>query len=83
MADDDYVIERDVRCNSSIGKPCPWLPKGKSMMGARQQLSQVQQLPKQGELIRTMSSETAAVWAKAVQALLSNTMKFALSDSPT
>ena len=50
---------------------------------ARHQLSQVQQLPKQGEMIRTMSSETATVWAKAVQVLLSNTMKFALSDSPT
>jgi len=33
---------------------------------AKQRLSQVQQLPKQGEMIRATSSETAAVWAKAV-----------------
>ena len=30
-------------------------------------------------MIRATSSETAAVWAKAVQALPSNTMKFALN----
>ena len=46
---------------------------------AKQRLSQVQQLPKQGEMIRATSSETASVWAKAVQALPSNTMKFALN----
>ena len=40
---------------------------------ARQRLSQVQQLSKQGEMIHAISSETAAVWAKAVQALSSNT----------
>jgi len=46
---------------------------------AKQRLSQVQKLPKQGEMIRATSSETAAVWAKAVQALPPNTMKFALN----
>ena len=46
---------------------------------ARQRLSQVQQLPKQGEMIRTTSSETAVVWVKAVQALPSNTVTFALN----
>ena len=34
---------------------------------ARQRLSRVQQLPNQAEMIRAISSETAAVWVKAVQ----------------
>ena len=46
---------------------------------AKQRLSQAQQLPKRGERICATSSETAAVWAKAVQALPSNTLKFALN----
>ena len=39
----------------------------------------MQDLQKQGEMLRATTSDTAAVWAKAVQALLSNTMKFALN----
>ena len=45
---------------------------------ARQRLSQVQQLSKQGEMIHAISSETAAVWAN-LQALSSNTVKFTLN----
>ena len=44
-----------------------------------QRLLQVQDLQKQGEMLRATTSDTAAVWAKAVQALPSNTMKFALN----
>ena len=44
-----------------------------------QRLLQVQDLQKQGEMLRATTSDTAAVWAKAVQALPSNAMKFALN----
>jgi len=40
---------------------------------------QVQDLQKQREMLRATISDTAAVWAKAVQALPSNTMKFTLN----
>jgi len=39
----------------------------------------VQDLQKQGEMLCTTTSDTAAVWAKAVQTLPFNTMKFALN----
>ena len=39
----------------------------------------MQDLQKQGEMLRTTTSDTATVWAKAVQALPANTMKFALN----
>ena len=42
-----------------------------------QRLLQVQDLQKQGEMLHATTSDTAAVWAKAVQALPSNIMKFA------
>jgi len=44
-----------------------------------QRLLQVQDLQKQGEMLCTTTSDTAAVWAKAVQTLPFNTMKFALN----
>ena len=46
---------------------------------ASDRLQQVQDLQKQGEMLRTTTSDTATVWAKAVQALPANTMKFALN----
>ena len=39
----------------------------------------MQDLQKQGEMLCTTTSDTAAVWAKAVQTLPFNTMKFALN----
>ena len=42
-------------------------------------LLQVQDLQKQGEMLRTTTSSTGTLWAKAVQALPSNTMKFPLN----
>ena len=42
-------------------------------------LLQVQDLQKQGEMLRTTTSSTATLWSKAVQALPSNIMKFALN----
>ena len=41
-------------------------------------LLQVRDLQKQGEILCTTTSGTATLWAKAVQALPSNTMKLPL-----
>ena len=45
----------------------------------------MQDLQKQGEMLCTTTSDTAAVWAKATQTLTFNKMKFALNaahDTP-